>query len=149
MITNRKQRPISAEQQLLAHHIKPTFQRLKVLEFLSKSCIHPTVDMIYRELVATIPTMSKTTVYNTLKSFVDKGIVSSLMITGTEARFEYARQSHHHFICEKCNSIMDIVIACPHAVKRSVGGHTIKEQHGYFKGICADCAKKEAVNEAV
>ena len=32
---------------------------------------HPTVETIYKELIDEIPTLSKTTVYNTLKQFVN------------------------------------------------------------------------------
>lgn len=135
--------------QLEAHHIRPTHQRLMILEYLEAHPVHPTADMIYRSLSRRMPTMSKTTVYNTLKSFVARGIVTPVTITGTETRFEYAQAPHHHFFCERCGRIMDIAIVCPHAVKKSLAGHTVKEQHGYFKGVCAACSKKEDTDAKV
>ena len=51
---------------LLEKNIRPSHQRIKVMEFLLKNKIHPTVDYIYNELHEEIPTLSKTTVYNTL-----------------------------------------------------------------------------------
>lgn len=140
MITNNV-RTVDVRRILADNGIRPTYQRLKILEYLAASEEHPTADMIYRGLVKHIPTMSKTTVYNTLKSFLDKGIVRPLMITGTEIRFDCLGDPHHHLLCEKCNRIMDIDISCPHAHKGTLAGHKIKELHGYFKGVCSDCLK--------
>ena len=44
--------------------LKATYQRIKVLEFLDKHRIHPTIDEIYHALVLDNPSFSKTTVYN-------------------------------------------------------------------------------------
>ena len=52
--------------------IKPSYQRMKIYEFLLQNRIHPTVDTIYRALNKEIPTLSKTTVYNTLNLFIEK-----------------------------------------------------------------------------
>jgi len=47
---------------------------------------HPTAEMIYQKIVKDVPTMSKTTVYNTLKLLLEKGLVLGITITGTETR---------------------------------------------------------------
>jgi len=44
---------------LIEHNIAPSIQRIKILEYLSKYKTHPTADMIYRELVKQIPTLSE------------------------------------------------------------------------------------------
>jgi Fur family peroxide stress response transcriptional regulator len=123
--------------------IKPTYQRLLILSYLKDRSDHPTVDKIHRDLVKEVPTMSKTTVYNTLKSFVEKGIISTVHVTGTESRYDYNASGHHHFYCEKCGAILDLDIVCPNFIRREVGGHQIKELHGYFRGICSKCLKSE------
>lgn len=124
--------------------IKPTFQRLKVLEYLSNNLKnHPTVEMVYEELLKEIPTLSLTTVYNTLNNFLEKGLVSGVIITGTEARYDFDTKYHHHFLCKICGKIIDIDLKCGYALgeKRTVSGHRIDEVHGYFKGICKNCYK--------
>jgi len=124
---------------LSSNGIKPTYQRMRILKFLHQNRTHPTADTIYRELLKDIPTISRTTVYNTLKKLNDRGMVAMLTITGNEARFDSETAPHHHFLCEKCGAIIDIDVRCPLADKMSVGGHTIKEIHGYFKGVCSRC----------
>ena len=52
------------------HDVKPSVQRIAVMDYLMTHRTHPTVDEIYHALEKQIPTLSKTTVYNTLKLFV-------------------------------------------------------------------------------
>ena len=49
------------------HNIKPSVQRIAIMNYLIEHRTHPTVDEIYTALSPSIPTLSKTTVYNTLK----------------------------------------------------------------------------------
>ncbi|MHB9155140.1 MAG: Fur family transcriptional regulator [Endomicrobiales bacterium] len=127
---------------LSSRGVKPTYPRLKILQYLCEAGNHPTADMIYRGIVKEIPTMSKTTVYNTLNTFQEKGIVKAVNITGTEVRFDASTGSHHHFLCEHCGQILDIKLVCPNIAREEINGHLIKELQGYFKGICAPCRGK-------
>jgi len=123
--------------------LKPTYQRLKILEYLNKHMdTHPTVEMIYEALVGKIPTISMTTIYNTLNAFLEKNLVSAVTITGTELRYDITTRSHHHFLCKKCGKIIDVDVKCPIIEKEQVKGHKIDEIHGYFKGTCKDCLNK-------
>ncbi len=122
--------------------IKPTYQRLKILDYMSQNIRnHPTVEMIYAELAKEIPTISMTTVYNTLSTFIEKGLVCGVTITGTEVRYDLNTESHHHFLCKNCGQIIDVDIPCALAPKKGelVEGHKLEEIHGYFKGTCRDC----------
>ena len=123
--------------------IKPTIERLSILKYLNSKNNHPTAAMIFNDIVKKIPTISKTTVYNSLKSFMAKGIVSPLYITGSEVRYDFATKPHHHFFCEKCGKIYDLEVECPIFRKRYFQGHLIKQQHGYFRGICNECLKQD------
>ena len=51
----------------LSHH------RLKILKYLTKHRTHPTVDIIYKNLLKEIHTLSKTTIYKYAKSFHKQG----------------------------------------------------------------------------
>ncbi len=127
--------------------IKPTYQRIKILEYLDKNHTHPTVDMIYAALYKKVPTLSKTTVYNTLDVLRQHGLVDLLTITETEVRYEYILQPHHHFYCRQCGKIIDLDVTCIYQEEMCVAGHKIETIHGYFKGICSEClAKSESAN---
>ena len=81
-----KQRIEDVGEFLKENGIKPSYQRIKIYEYLVKYYNHPTVDMIYRELVPKIPTLSKTTVYNTLNLFIEKKITAIIVIDENETR---------------------------------------------------------------
>ena len=51
MITNMKL--LSAD--LVSKEVKPTYQRLKIMQVLNSRCMHLTADEIYRKLVKEIP----------------------------------------------------------------------------------------------
>ncbi|MFQ6109360.1 MAG: Fur family transcriptional regulator [Candidatus Aminicenantales bacterium] len=132
----------SLKNRLNSHGIRPTYIRLKILDYLEKHRSHPTAEEIHDALVREIPTMSLTSVYNTLNVFYEKGLINQLFITGSEARYDREISPHHHFFCEKCGRIIDLDIECSFFKKGSVKGHQITELHGYFKGVCKDCFKK-------
>ena len=140
MITNMKH----IKNKLEAKKVKPTYQRLCVLEYLEKNMNHPTAEMIYENISKRIPTMSKTTIYNTLNLFLENGLLHAVTITGTELRYDINTSSHHHFLCRKCGKIVDIEVKCPFCDGEitQIDGNEIEEIHGYFKGICKECREK-------
>jgi Fe2+ or Zn2+ uptake regulation protein len=120
--------------------IKPSYQRIKIFQYLVEKKNHPTVDMIYKALCSEIPTLSKTTVYNTLNLFIEKKIVNVIVIEENETRYDSVMNVHGHFKCEKCGRIFDVNINKGAIEEKALKDFEIKEQHYYFKGICKDCA---------
>ena len=121
--------------------MRSSYQRLKILEYVDQNRVHPTVDMIYEALRQDLSTISKTTIYNTLKVFVEKGLISGLTISGYETMYDGEPNPHSHFLCKKCGCVMDIKeIECP-CLCEEVEGNKVEEVHLYFKGICKKCKK--------
>ena len=87
--------------------IKPSYQRIKILEYLNENITHPTVDNIFNNLVKEIPTLSKATVYNTLELLKDANLVKVITIEDNQTRYDTKVDSHGHFKCESCGSIFD------------------------------------------
>lgn len=123
--------------------IKPSYQRIKIFQYLVENKNHPTVDMIYKALCTEIPTLSKTTVYNTLNLFIEKKIVNVIVIEENETRYDSVMAVHGHFKCEKCGKIYDIGINQNILEDDKLKNCEIKEQHYYFKGICQDCSNNK------
>ena len=80
---------------LLGKGIKPTYQRMAILESVSADSSHPTIKALHERLVRTIPTLSKTTLYSTLELFARKGLVTPLLVDPAEARFDGVLTPHH------------------------------------------------------
>jgi Fe2+ or Zn2+ uptake regulation protein len=131
---------------LRGHDLKVTQQRLVILRYLESHLTHPTADEIYQALVSKYPSLSKTTVYNTLEILTNSGIIQRLTICPTEHRYDFHQEMHHHFICKECGQIYDVHFHCPNieTIKKDIKkhGHQIDEVHGYFRGICKNCLKK-------
>ena len=65
---------------LTAHGIKPSVQRLEIMKYLMTHHTHPTVEDVYTALCKKIPTLSRTTVYNTLRMFAEHKAAQMLTI---------------------------------------------------------------------
>ncbi len=128
--------------------IKPTYQRLTVLAAVTENRSHVAIRGLHALLVKKIPTLSKTTLYNTLELFSAKGLVRALTIDPDEVRYDGVAAPHHHFYCSGCGRILDIEISCPTGRAGELHGHRIDEVHGYFKGICRDCLTKAGPADA-
>ncbi len=124
---------------LKEHNVKPSFQRLKIFDYLKEKRNHPTVDNIYRELVTEIPTLSKTTVYNTLKLFIAKGITQIINIEDNETRYDADTSTHGHFKCLNCNKIYDFSLENSNINIPDLEGFENKQTHIYIKGKCPHC----------
>jgi len=127
---------------LKQNQLKITPQRLAIMKYLDEHRTHPTADRIYIDLKEKNPALSKTTVYNSVETLKEHGIIQSLTISGSELRYDFENKMHHHFLCTKCGTIIDIDIKCPNIGKIIESGHNVEEVHGYFKGICKKCMKK-------
>lgn len=131
---------------LKKNNLKITPQRIAIIQYLSNHHTHPTAEEVYENLKQKNPSLSKTTVYNTLDTLTKAGILYRLTICPTEHRYDINTTMHHHFICKKCRQIYDIDFQCPNVEKISKKvqnkGHQIEEIHGYFKGICKKCLQK-------
>lgn len=133
----------NATQYLIEHGIKPSLQRMAVMEYLLTHKTHPTADEIYHALYPSIPTLSKTTVYNTLKLFVEHKAVLSLDINERNTHFDGDVSPHSHFRCRVCGTIFDMAV--PNSVITQVpevDGFDIDEVQIYYKGVCKHCKPK-------
>lgn len=123
--------------------VRPSLQRLAIYKYVAEHPTHPTADEIYEALKGQIPTLSKTTVYNTMKLFVESGVVDEVFIDRTSERFDGNTQLHAHFMCERCGCIYDSEISDSSAVAGYVpeGAHLRTTQLLYY-GTCANCLNK-------
>ncbi|WP_271628923.1 Fur family transcriptional regulator [Caldicellulosiruptor sp. DIB 104C] len=131
------------KRKLLQKGIKPSLIRLKVYEYLADHKTHPTVDEIYSSLVLEIPTLSKTSVYNTLSLFVEKGLAQIITIEENIARFDADTSVHGHFQCKSCGKIYDFSVK-PDSIQSSLSSEFIVDEiYVYYKGTCPYCKNKK------
>ncbi|MCM8803540.1 MAG: transcriptional repressor [Candidatus Omnitrophica bacterium] len=123
--------------------VKPSIQRVEILNYLIENKSHPSVDEIYSFLISKIPTLSKATIYNTLKILCEKKVISEILIEEDEVRYDFIEKQHMHFRCKKCKKIYDIYKKCDVVNYKDIDGHKIEEHHIYLLGVCKNCRKVE------
>lgn len=128
---------------LQEHGIKPSVQRVAVMKYLLEHPTHPPVEEIYTRLAPKFPTLSKTTVYNTLKLLVDQGVVRMLTIDGKNTNYDGCMLPHAHFLCSRCGKIHDVDLpaALPEAHACVAEGFRVDHADLYYHGVCADCLR--------
>lgn len=125
--------------------IKPSIQRIQIFKCLMDNKNHPTAKDIYERISKKIPTLSKTTVYNSVKLFEDKGILKPIRIKEGEARYDIGVAFHPHFRCKKCGRLFDLDKKLLVKDKEEIDGHLIEEKFVCYSGVCRDCRRKNRV----
>ncbi len=120
--------------------IKPSVQRTAIMEYLLSHRTHPTIEEIFLALSPSMPTLSKTTVYNTLNLFLENRVVQQLVIDEKNARFDVDTSSHAHFICKSCGKVYDI-FNMPSALFEfpKNTGFSIQSVEISYTGVCEHC----------
>lgn len=124
---------------LIEKNIKASYQRIKILEYLTTKRNHPTVDKIFNDLIKEIPILSKATVYNTIDLFKKTNLVRVVTIENNETRYDAEVENHGHFKCDVCGSIYDFSVNIDNLSIDSLEHFKINEKNVYFKGICPRC----------
>ncbi len=130
------------------HGVRPSVQRMAVMEYLLEHRTHPTADRIYADLAGSLPTLSRMTVYNTLSVLAERGAVLKLDLDGGTTHWDGDTTPHAHFVCTHCGTILDIF---PEANERRrmldtappPEGASISEVQLTYKGLCAQCNKTD------
>ena len=123
--------------------ISPSVQRVAIYDYLMTHFTHPTVDEIYKDLSPAIPTLSKTTIYNTLTLFCEQGLIDSFTMDDNTTHYDGETQPHAHFKCTQCGRIYDIPL--PKIEMPQIEGFEINEMKVFYSGICENCKKQNGI----
>jgi Fe2+ or Zn2+ uptake regulation protein len=119
--------------------ISPSYTRVRIYSYLEDSKNHPTVDEIYKNLKEDLPTLSKTTVYNVLKLFIDKLLVKPVNMMSSETRYEVFDHDHSHFTCTECGTIYDIPKVNISYELSGLGDFDVIDETVNLTGVCPNC----------
>lgn len=124
---------------LKTHGIKPSVHRMMILEYLLRMKNHPTIDRIYSDIIKDIPTLSKTTIYNTVKAFLKNDVIQKIKIEDNEVRFDARLSPHGHFKCTICGTIYDLEVSSKIFSMKEIEGHLVDECQLNCSGTCKTC----------
>lgn len=122
--------------------IKPSLQRLLVLNYMNSCHAHPTVEQIYMDLAAQGQALSKATVYNTLTLFVQKGLLRIVYLDNNEARYDILTNDHGHFVCDQCGAIYDEPVDFEQLNLQFPEAGSIRQRDIFYRGVCKRCKDK-------
>lgn len=125
-----------------AKKVPLTHQRLAVYEELTARRDHPSAETLYESLKKQYPSLSLATVYKTLQTLHEMGMVARVDSPTAQARYDAIVETHHHAVCTACGRIEDLFdarldrIPEPKTSGFRFSGHSV-----HFHGLCAQCAK--------
>ncbi len=122
--------------------LKWTLQRAAILEVFLATTGHLTSEEIYRQVGALHPRVGFSTVYRTLRLFVEAGVASQRNFRDGVTRYEVRQPHHDHLVCLGCNCILefgnDVIESLQEEVARQQGFQLVSHRHELY-GYCRDC----------
>jgi len=120
--------------------LRMTPQRMAIMEYLMNNLVHPSARDIYDHVRTRFPSLSFATVYNTLQTLKDRGIVLELTIDPRERRYDARLADHHHMFCAGCREIRDLHVSFDLSLpKEKSGEFSIISNRVEFIGLCGRC----------
>lgn len=89
--------------------LKATQQRMVILSAVHKSKNHPSAEKVHEQVRVNNPSMSLATVYSTLDTFVEKGLIQKVLVKDGVKRYDGHLGIHHHIHSTNTNEIFDFV----------------------------------------
>jgi Fe2+ or Zn2+ uptake regulation protein len=120
-------------------------QRERILELLRSTDSHPTANWLFGKLRKEFPDLSLGTVYRNIGILIQQGLISRLAFGSTFDHLDANMMPHYHFICEQCDSIIDLDVPPDESLNawpdKSLGFKVSRHEIEFY-GLCPQCAKK-------
>jgi len=100
--------PEEIREQLSAHGIQPTTQRVIIAQAMLERCAHYSAEDVFVLVNRESPRVSKATVYNTLGLFAERGLVREVIANPDRVFYDTNTTAHHHFFNTTTGQLIDI-----------------------------------------
>lgn len=133
--------------------MKATPQRVRILEAVTATDAHMSAEEVLEAVRADLPSVSLNTVYNTLQSFEEAGLIRKLNVGEHSFRYDRNPAPHAHVVCRICGRIEDLhgeFAEAIMALRTKAAGDTgfdLSDQDLNFYGQCPECAAGTADGE--
>jgi Fur family ferric uptake transcriptional regulator len=134
---------------LRARGLRRMPSRIAVLAVLEPVDGHLSVADIHQRILEVTPAGTQppdlATVYRTVTTLVEQGVLHALTVEGGVSTYGLAERPHHHAVCTSCGTIIEVPAqrlstALEHAIEGS--SFTLSEQAGLtLHGLCPDCQR--------
>jgi Fur family transcriptional regulator, peroxide stress response regulator len=127
---------------LKEQHISVTPQRLEIMKSIMSRYDHPSADNIYQEVRRQLPMISFNTVYKTLETFCQLGLIIKINPLHEVARYDGNVSPHTHMVCIRCHKVMDLHWQWPEEVPFPDPGTVdfkVESVAVHLFGLCRHC----------
>ena len=135
---------------LRIHGLSATAQRVAVLRAVTAHP-HVTADGVHDVATSELGAISRQSVYDTLNTFVEKGLLRRIQPIGSPALYEdRVGDNHHHLICRECSRVVDVDCAVgfrPCLQAADDNGFEIDEAEVAYWGRCPECRSSAASHQ--
>ncbi|MGH2451043.1 MAG: Fur family transcriptional regulator [Candidatus Limnocylindria bacterium] len=126
---------------LRARGLRVTPQRRAVWAALEESELnHPSADDVFDRARRNLPELSRATVYNALRDFVEAGLLAPLDGRGVQ-RFDANQDPHQHFRCLSCGALHDVHPRGLEKLTLDAKGFTVERMRVVIEGLCPQCSQ--------
>lgn len=128
--------------QLSARGMRRTSARQAILEALLGSQEHVTAEDIAAEVNRRFPSVDVSTVYRTLDTLEQVGIIEHTHLSHGPAIFHLAEDDHQHLVCESCGRVHEVL---PEKLEplldaiRAEFDFDVDRRHFALVGLCGAC----------
>ena len=116
-----------------------TRQRAVILEVIRSDKCHHTAEEIFLLAKAKLPTISRATVYNNLKSLEEEEMIRRIGGEDTKARYDSSFIPHGHLFCSECGKIYDFSIPNFETTLGNFSEAVVDSYELKLRGICREC----------
>ncbi len=124
------------------HHLKRTRQRDVILDAFLAAKGHVSSEDLYQSIRKKNPRIGYTTVYRTMKLFVEAGLAEERHFDDGVARYEVEQEHHDHLVCTKCGRIVefesDLIEKTQTEIAAKYGFRVLRHRHELY-GHCSNC----------
>ena len=127
--------------------IRLTPQRLAIAEVVINSADHPTVRDIFDRVQAFFPYVTIATVYSTLATLEQAGIVRELPFQ-RQSRYDANLSPHANLVCIGCGTVVDAEVGQEtvtelEEIVSTAADFEVSSQRVDFYGYCSGCSRNQ------
>lgn len=121
-----------------------TSPRRAILQALIEHADHVTAEELTASVQGRHPDVAESTVYRFLDDLEKLGVVDHVHLGHGPAVYHFRDKVHHHLVCERCGSVVEVPVAVFAGVLRKIRRDyrfEVDLRHFAIPGYCGKCSR--------
>ncbi len=135
-------------EKMRARGYRVTAQRTIILETIAHMEGHLSAQQVYEQAADRLPGLNLATVYRTVETLHEAGLVDMLDAQSEPMRFSLRdpENPHGHLVCTNCGKVMNLHADLIEQLASTVAAQTnfqVNHHHLTLQGLCPDCLDQQ------